>query len=109
MIRINDDYYIESDGRQYILCKDNHQMARKARGDGTFWEYPDYDALGYFQTLGSAVKALANRMMLDGVKDKDINLTEAVAEYQRITKILTDTIDKAELTALIDSLEDDLE
>ena len=108
MIRINDDYYIKSDGMQYILCKDNHGTKQKTRENGTVYEYPDYDALGYFQTLGNTVKALANRMMLGRVKDEDINLTEAVAEYQRITKMLIDTIDKAELTALIDSLEDDL-
>lgn len=108
MIRINDDYYIKSDGMQYILCKDNHGTKQKTRENGTVYEYPDYDALGYFQSLGAAVWRLSQKLMMDKVRDEDMNLTEAVAEYQRITKILVDTIDKAELTALIDSLEDDL-
>lgn len=108
MIRINDDYCIRSDGLQYILCKDYHATVRKKAAKGVYKDYPSYDILGYFQTLGNAVKALSNKLMLDKIQEEDIDLTEAVAEYQRITKILVDTIDKAELTALIDSLEDDL-
>ena len=108
MIRINDDYVIETDGLQYIVRKDLHRLEKYKTWKGTEAERDAYDTIGYFGTLGGAIKRVSEKIMMDKVSEEDINLTEAVAEYQKLTKVLIDTIDKAELTELIASLDDDL-
>ncbi len=108
MIRINNDYVIETDGLQYIVRKDLHRLEKYKLKDGREVERDAYDTIGYFGTLGGAIRRLSDKIMMDKVAEEDINLTEAVAEYQKLTKALIDTIDKAELTELIASLEDDM-
>lgn len=73
MIRINDDYFVDVDENNYVLCYDYHTV-KKAK-DGS--EAPSFKKIGYFSNLATAFKRCAEEITRGRLKDIDVNLQEA--------------------------------
>ena len=96
MIRIDDDYYIDSDGKNYIVCRDLHKIAHRKNDDGTVTDYPDFQPIGYYGSLSGAVRGLSGHLAMKAFSEGDYTLSEAVEEIRKINKGLSDLLERYE-------------
>lgn len=96
MIRIDDDYYIDVDGRNYIVCKDFHRTEVRKMPDGREAEFKVFDMIAYYGTLSEAVSGLAKYLAMQKFSAGEYKLWEAVEEIRKINKGLSDLIEKYE-------------
>lgn len=78
MIRINDDYYIDTDGRNYILCKDYHKTEKRVMPDGREAEFRVFDTLGYYGTLSGALRGLSGILSMKRISEGGVRAASAV-------------------------------
>ena len=96
MIRINYDYYIDTDGRNYILCKDYHKTEKRVMPDGREAEFRVFDTLGYYGTLSGALRGLSGILSMKKISEGEYTLSEAVEEIRKINKGLSDLLERYE-------------
>lgn len=96
MIRIDDDYYIDVDGRNYIICKDYHRTEVRKMPDGREAKFKAFEAIAYYGSLSGAVSGLAKYLAMQKFSAGEYKLWEAVEEIRKINKGLSDLIEKYE-------------
>lgn len=69
MIKIDDDYYIEV-ADCFILKRDLKRVGKD--GDELYKTY------GYYNTIENALQDARKRMLMDGIRDKDISLKDVI-------------------------------
>lgn len=96
MIRVNDDYIIDVDPHNYIVKRDLHKE-RVTVNDKTGEETrsPQYNTVGYFGDIPSAIRGVIRDMNRLGVSEGVHSLTEAVKIVQDNNKKLYDLLDRA--------------
>ena len=80
MIRINNDYVILGDSKDYTLALDLH---REDENKKTM-----YKSLGYYGTVQTALNGLYKYLTKKAVAEKDMSLQEAAKEFERIAEDL---------------------
>ena len=87
MIRINDDWVIDVDDRNYILKKDLH--TDRKRKDGTTEH--GWNIKGYFSSPGKALERFGEEIVRERLSVSNIGLSDAVRiiresmeEYRKI-------------------------
>ena len=73
MIRVNDDYVVDTDPWNYILRKDLHR--KEKRRDGS--EGDAYRTIGYFKALSEALERLGEEIIKERLSVPEIGLAEA--------------------------------
>ena len=80
MIELINDLYIDADENQYILIEKGVRT-NKETGEQT----DKYNALGYYTSLGGAIKGAVKHISRRGVSlDRLITLQDAIAELKAI-------------------------
>lgn len=88
MIKLKNNYFIESDGTQLIL-----KQKKTAKRKDTEEEYEKEDVLGYYLTLQMAFEGYMRNVILENVKEKDMQI-ENVIEMIKELKEEFKSIDK---------------
>lgn len=96
MIRIDYDYFIDVDGRNYIVCKDHHRTEVRKMPGGKEAEFRIFDTIAYYGTLTGAITGLARYLAMQKLSEREYSLTEAIEEIRKINKYLSDMIEKYE-------------
>lgn len=91
MIKVNKDYVIDADELCYAVKLDKH----KTYTDKTGNVRKVYDIKGYYNTLESALGGIKKYMIIDSIKDKDVDLDEAIAEIRKINEDFQKSFRKA--------------
>ena len=92
MIRINDDWIIDVDERNYTLRKDLHRVTKSK--DGT--ETPAYKTIGYFSAVSKALDALGEEIIrehlnapINGLQELADAFRAARAEWRELVEGIT--------------------
>ena len=72
MIKVNDKYYIASDGKQFTVFE--HKVGKNKKGERIEYEI----AIGCYTTLRGALRSLINYEQKQIVADNNMSLSEAV-------------------------------
>lgn len=80
MIRINNDYVILGDSKDYTLALDLHRKDKNNQ--------PVYKSLGYYGTVQTALNGLYKHLTKKVVAEKIMSLQEAAKEFERIAEDL---------------------
>ena len=75
MIKLDDSFYIRSDGNCYIVCK---YLGKNKKNEDT------YDNITYHRTLKDALSALIKQKQYKFVVDNDLTLQEAIEKFKQI-------------------------
>ena len=91
MIQVSKKWFIDSDGRQYILFKkvnyvnkDGEQKERQVE-------------CTYHPTISAALTCLLRRMQMKKVKQNDIVLKQAIDEFNKVEAILVKSVQGREI------------
>lgn len=77
MVKLTDDYFVDVNGTTYTLMLDKHKVDKNGK--------PETEAVGYYMSLASAVKAAADDRIGHKLANGSYNLAEAVKLIQEIT------------------------
>ena len=77
MIRINDDWIIDTDPYNYIVKKDLHKQTKQKSGN-SYVLADSYSVVGYYGTLQAALLALSEEIVKDKLSAACYSLAEAV-------------------------------
>lgn len=80
MIRINEDYVITGDSKDFTLCKDLHSVDKDNN--------PRYGFIAYCNSVEHALVILNRYQQRMTVSKKDMSLQEAAKEFERIAEDL---------------------
>lgn len=81
MIHIIDDYYVDGNPLNYILVKKTNSVDKKT-GE------PIYRTINYPSSVAQAVETVRKILCRDLTHDRDMELSEAVKEFDKIVKRL---------------------
>lgn len=85
MIKINEEYYINADPYNIMLCKKGYGVD-KAIGK------PPIKAIKYLETVEDAFAALAKIYRHELIQNKDLTIQEAIDEFRKINNELLDIL-----------------
>jgi len=95
MIRINDDWVIDVDDRNYTLKKDLHSLVKSKSGDKTKL-VPAYKVVGYFSTVSGALNCLGEEIIrqklsgsVNGLQELADAIKIAQEEWRELVKHVT--------------------
>ena len=77
MVKLNEGFFIESDGTQFIL-KQNYMIKQKDTGE----EKESTRVLGYYVTLGQSLNGYLNQLALNKTYSEDLTAQEML-DYLR--------------------------
>lgn len=78
MIKLTLDMMIDVSMHAYALLLDKHTLDKKGK--------PMYETLGYYTQLTTAIKAAREFAIRKNLSERDLGLTEAIANINRISK-----------------------
>ena len=78
MLRINNDYVILGDSKDYTLALDLHREDENKK--------PIYKSLGYYGTVQTALNGLYKHLTKKAVAENNMSLQEAAKEFERIAE-----------------------
>lgn len=78
MIKLTLDMMIDVNMHVYTLLLDKHTLDKKGK--------PMYETLGYYSQLTTAIKAAREFAIRKNLSERDLGLTEAIANINRISK-----------------------
>ena len=89
MIRINDDYVINVDPLNYVVCKDLHRIDKRG--------YQVMQTLGYLDSLPKALAFLVRKLQTeDLISDDEISLKEAIermnSRFEEMEKLIKESV-----------------
>lgn len=79
MINLENNYFIDSDGTQFIL-KRNCEAEKK----DTKEKYIRVDSIGYYSDLSLALKGYVRELMLEDVQEKALTINEVKEKLDQI-------------------------
>ena len=79
MINLENNYFIESDGTQFILRR-NYEAEKK----DTKEKYVRVDSIGYYSDLSLALQGYVRELMLEEVKAKTLTINEVKDKLDQI-------------------------
>jgi len=86
MIRINKSWFIDSDGRQYILFK---KVKRTNKNTGE--EYEGQGNMSYHATVSDALTCLVRTLQKKLTSKNEMSLREAIVEFEKIEKVVIES------------------
>ena len=86
MIRINKSWFIDSDGRQYILFK---KVKRTNKNTGE--EYEGQSKMSYHATVSDALTCLVRTLQKKLTSKNEMSLREAIVEFEKIEKVVIES------------------
>ena len=92
MIRVDNDYVINVDNRQYTACFDPHKTSIDKK---TGKEIPVYKELGYYRKLQNAIKRILEHKAKNGLISDTYSLSEALTKLQGIYNEFEDILERA--------------
>lgn len=84
MIRVNDNYAIRVDDRQFIAMEDKHKTDKSG--------CPVFETIGYYGKLGDAIKGIARKEYGKEFQAKDYSLNDAIRKIEEVDKKFTDLL-----------------
>lgn len=78
MIKLTLDMMIDVNMHVYTLLLDKHTLDKKGK--------PMYETLGYYTQLTTAIKAAREFAIRKNLSERDLGLTEAIVNINRISK-----------------------
>lgn len=84
MIHVKGNWYIDSDGGEYILQRDTGKKDKK--GNAIFSDR------SYHISIESALMKLARRTQMNVTELNDMELKEAIAVFQKITEQIKEAV-----------------
>lgn len=91
MIRIDEDYIIKVEEKNYIACRDLH----KTRVDKAGNESMSVDVIGYYSNLKQAIKGILEYKVRKSLMDNEHTLESAISTLNSIYKEFATTLVKA--------------
>ncbi len=87
MIKLNNGYYIESNGNQYTLIVEKQSIKKE-----TNESYTSQVTLGYYSDLSQALKGYCNKVILNKTSDADMELADVLKEMAKLKDELAGVI-----------------
>lgn len=76
MLKLENDYYIRTNNRNFILIKDTKRFSKEGE--------PIYISKGYYTKLSYALESYVDQMLLEGLSDFDMNLSGVKAKLEEL-------------------------
>lgn len=92
MIQISKKWFIDSDGRQYILFKKVKYVSQK-----TGEEKERQAECSFHSTISAALTCFLQKMQKKKVKQDDMSLKEAIEEFKKVESILVKSVEGREV------------
>ena len=81
MIKLQNDYFIESDGTQYIL----KEIVKRKKKE-TKEKYKAEQIVGYYGELSQALNGYCRNVMMNYVKENDVCLLKVLEKIEELKK-----------------------